>query len=198
MTKAIIDTVGAFRASFTTGLVTGVVAGTGTLGHIFAARWQNTTRAKLLKAIEVEAIVTTAFTAAQEVGIDFVRAAITDSHTGGTALSGATLGGKKRTTYDASAYDAAGSLRIATTGALAAGAAPAPTLDAYPFAKTSFYASAIGAQLYRKFDFATIEPGGQVFIANQGLVARNVIAMGAVGVVRWTVTFDWEEVVLGN
>ena len=189
-----------YRAAFTTGSVTVINAATATAGHMFAARWRNTNLAWLVRSIEAEFILTTAFGAAQEVGIDIVRASITSSHTGGTTLNGPTVpvGAKKyETNGNASAWDVGGDLRIATTADLTAGSTPAPVLDTRPVARSSFYAGAVGAGFYQKFDFSRGSIPGLIFQIDQGLIIRNSILMGATGVGRWTFTFDCEEVQLG-
>ena len=184
-----ITVLGSYRQSFSTGLVTGVAAGDGTAGHILALRNDNTaSKFVRLRALEVEFLLTTAFGSAQEVGFDaFVARGYSAAHTGATALTLATNDGKKLATYPTTVL--AG--RIANTGALTAGT---HTFDANPIARGSVYCSAIGAQLTaRRYDFSEYEPGGIILADNEGIVVRNVTAMGATGVGRWQFTAEWDD-----
>ena len=177
---------GSYRHTFTTGLTTGVVAGTATAGHILALRYSGATEGALIRSLEVEAIVTTAFGAAQRVGYDAVIArGYTAAHTDATALT-VTLG---KVNAQFRTPTLAG--RIAGTGALTAGT---HTLDTNPVAKGSFYASAIGLKLGPILHDFTAAPQGGLLLAHQeGLVVRNTIAMGATGVVEWIFTVEWDE-----
>lgn len=188
---------GSYRQTFTTGAVTGIAAGTATAGHILALRNPLVPGtapgiAVVLRALEVEFLLTTAFGSAQEVGFDaFVARGYTAPHTGATAL---TLGksGRRR----GGDPDSVLAGRVADTGALTAGT---HTLDANAIARGSCYCSAVGAQLTaRRYDFTERErdgkPSGIWMLGTEGLVLRNTIAMGASGVGKWHFTAEWLEV----
>lgn len=187
----IYDVTGSYRQTWTTGLVTLIAAGTATAGHLLALRNPTaTTRTIRLRSFEVEFIATTAFTVAQEVGFDaFIARTYTAAHTGATALT--TTGGRRVTTYDNTQLTG----RIADTGALTAGT---HTLDANPIARGSAWISAIGQTLVARFyDFSATEPGGIFLAADAGLVVRNTILMGAVGVGKWHITAEFDDGILG-
>jgi hypothetical protein len=178
--------IGSYRHTFTSGAVTTIAAGTATAGHILALRSGTAGKAALVKSIEVEFLLTTAFGAAQRVGFDaFIARGYTVAHTGATALT-ITGGG-------ANAGSAAPFItgRVASTAALTAGT---HTLDANPIAKGHLWASAIGALLGPRFyDFASSKQGGLLLQENEGLVVRNLVLMGATGVGEWTFTVEWDE-----
>ncbi len=205
MTK-VLESYGAYRIAAPTGNVTLIAAATASAGHLFSVRWGgNSDRAMRLRAIEVEFLLTTAFTTAQEVGYDIVLAsAFTVAPTGVTAVSGFTsgmpVGGKIRSTYSNSSLCTAGDMRVATTVAMTAASAPAATLDANPIARSSFFCSAVGASYFNRHDFTTddLSAGGIILLGNEGFILRNSILMGAVGVGRWTFTPIWDEVRLGR
>ena len=195
---SIQSTSGTRRIALPTGNVTLLNAGTATAGQILAVQWNSPGTWMRLRALEVEFILTTAFTAAQEVGCDVTIAnPFSIAATGGTAhgavAAGLYMGGRARSTSPNSLFSFAGDIRIATTADVTAGT---HTLDAKPVARTSAWMAAIGAGLYQRFDFTAMELGGLIFDSLQGFVVRNSILMGAVGVGRWTITPEWDEVVL--
>lgn len=185
--------ISSFKQTFSTGAVTGVVAGTATLGHLLALRNPASSgRVVRLRSLEIEFILTTAFGAAQQIGFDaYVARTYSAAHSAQTALDIATSGtGKKLGTMPASILTG----RIAGTGALTAGT---HTLDTNAIARGSAWASAIGAQLApRYFDFTTSEPYGLFLREDEGLIVRNLIAMGATGVGTWHITPEWDEGIL--
>lgn len=180
---------GSYRQTFTTGLVTTIAAGTSTAGHLLALRWATAGEGALIKSLEVEFILTTAFGAAQRVGFDaYVLRSYSAAHTGGTALTITGNDGKKLTDYPAPGL--AGS--IANTGALTAGT---QTLDSNAIARGYVWASAIGALLGPRFyDFTATQQGGILLQNQEGLLIRNSVLMGATGVGEWTFTVEWDRV----
>lgn len=191
------DIKGSYRLTVQSGLTTTVAAATATAGHIFSMRHVNTATgaAMLLRAFEIEAITTTAFGTPQEVGFDLVIArSFSASPTGATAVTLATGNGKKFTTHPDSAFVTTGDIRVANTGAMTAGT---QTLDGQGMVQGSFWSSAIGAQMAaRRYDFTDTPPGGILLKTSEGFIVRNSILMGATGVVRWTFTAIWDEVIV--
>ncbi len=194
----IIDVVGSYRQTFTTGAVTAIAAGTGVAGHLLALRWANANAAKAarIKTLQAEFLLTTAFGAAQEVGYDaYVMRAYTVTHTAatGTALSFGTNDGKLRTQYAQSGM--AG--RIASAAALTNGT---HTLDGNAIARGGAWCAAVGSRIEPTLhDFTKgSEPGGILLQNEEGLVVRNTILMGATGVGKWHFTVEWDEVLLGS
>jgi hypothetical protein len=183
-----INVLGSYRQEFATGLTTGVAAGTATAGHILALRNATSGKHVRIRALEVECLLTTAFSSAQEVGFDaMVARSYTAAHTGATALTIATNDGKLLTDFPTAILTG----RVADTGALTAGT---HTFDANPVARGSVYCSAIGNQLTaRRYDFTGTETKGIFLANNEGLVVRNSVAMGSTGVVRWLFTVEWDQ-----
>lgn len=184
---------GSYRLSVSTGAVTTIAARTATAGHIFSWRWGDTTGAHAyLRYVGVRFTLTTAYGSAQETGCDMILApAYTVAHTDGTAIT--CTGGKLLDHQPATKLS---SCRVASTSALTAGT---HTLDANPFASTSHWSSAIGAQIADAdggpralFD---VRNGGApvVFAQDSGFILRNLILMGATGVGRWDITVEWDE-----
>jgi hypothetical protein len=189
---------GEYRLSVSSGALSGVAAGTATAGHIFTARWAPADGKKprlcVIRRIGVTLRTITGFTAAQEVGFDaFVARANTASSAGGTAidLTTNTNTNKKRTTYATSQLIA----RIAAAAELTAGT---QTLDANPFLQASYADLAAAATVPKGLIGGVYPPdmevGSLVLAVNEGIVIRNLIALGAGGTARLTVDLDWSEV----
>jgi hypothetical protein len=181
---------GHYRMGAATGLTTGVAAA----GAIFSFRWvANAIPFMVLTRISVNAVITTAFGAAQAIDVDAVIVrGFTASDTGGTAIASFGVSNKMRSTMGNSlVLDA----RIATTAALAAGTG---TADSNAFAigmcsQTNAIGSggpANGSDLY------AVTSAGQhpiVLGANEGFRVRVVTAQGGTGVVKYYVAAEWSE-----
>jgi len=183
---------GYYRLSAISGLITTVAAATATAGHLFAFR--NTSATLIIPTfLSVKWRTITGFTAAQEVGFDVVIArGYTASHTGGTAISTASNGLKKRTNDPTSVL---GDARIATTGALTAGT---HTLDAQPMLQEAFADLAAAATVPKAradsvWDMTNGQDSLLVLAQNEGLVIRNSILMGTAGTARLIVDMSWIE-----
>ncbi len=192
MGDAIYNVTGSYRQTVTTGAVTVIAAGDATAGHLLALRNPTASaRTVRLRSLEVEFILNTAFTTAQEVGFAaFIARTYTAAHTAATALDFTGTTGKRRASHDASILTG----RIASTVALTAGT---HTLDTNAIIRASTWCDAVGDQLYPRFyDLTQQEPYGIYLGADMGLVLRNTIVMGAVGVGKWHFTVEWDEGVL--
>lgn len=186
----IVDIIGSYRQTVTTGAVTTIAAGTATAGHILALRSGTTGKAVRFRNFEAEFILTTAFGAAQEVGFDLsVARSYSAAHTNGTACDFTGNTGKDRASRTATIL--AG--RTASASALTAGT---HTLDTNAVARSSVWCAAIGATLDRYYDFTNLEAGGLLCVADEGLIGRNTILMGATGVGKWHFTFEWDDVIV--
>jgi hypothetical protein len=197
---------GSYRLCVSTGAVTTIAAATATAGHLLSFRWSNTTSSRAyLRYIAAKFTLTTAYTTAQETGVDLILArGYTASHTGATAVdTGSTVAntGKLMTDFGTSLMGVAGLVRVAGAGALTAGT---HTLDANPVGVLSGWSGAIGDKVPDKA--AGINGGwGALFDArdplvapirlkqDEGFVIRNTILMGAVGVGRWDFLVEWDE-----
>lgn len=190
---------GAYKTAAVSGLLTTVAAATASAGHLWAMRWAPTaSQPKFCLITRLRARLSTiaGFTGAQEVGMDLsILRAYTAAHTGGTALD---LGGtvansaKKRVAHPTSAV---ADMRVGTTGALTAGT---HTLDAQPIAQDQFAELAAGAAVPKGKSeiFLSTEDLDRYPItlaANEGLVIRNTVLMGAGGTARLVVEIDWLE-----
>jgi hypothetical protein len=188
----IVNVIGSYRQTFVSGLTAGIGAGTATLGHILALRNATSGKANRIRSFEAEFILTTAFGAAQEVGYDLsVARSYTVAHGAGTALTLGTNDGKYKTSQASTFLTG----RIANASAMTAGT---HTFDANPIARGSIWCGAVGARLEPvRFDYTNSDPGGIILAENEGLVARNMVLMGASGVGRWYFTVEWDDVLIG-
>jgi hypothetical protein len=177
------------RIAEKSGLCTGIAAG----GSVFQFRNAHATHAVRITRIEVAHLVTTGYTAAQEVGYHvMVGRSWSAAPSGGTALTLSGDNGKLRTA-DATTILTAGDVRIATTGALTDGTV---TLDAHLLASDATWALAAtagGAIGWNPIIFEYSECGGLILGTNEGFVIKNTIAQGAAGVGRWYVNVAWDE-----
>lgn len=185
----LIDVVGSHRALALTGLVTGVAAGTASAGHLLAMRNPGALAIRL-RRLDVACLTTTAFTTPQEVGFDLFKAtAYSAPHTGGAGV----VPSKAHTDVSPSVVTST-QLRVSTTAALANGT---ETLDTDRLCGDQFWSGAVGAAMaFRSFDFTDYPLGGLIFKASEGIVGRNTILMGAVGVVRWVFGLSFDDVII--
>lgn len=189
------DIVGSYRTVFQTGLVTTIAAATASAGWLGSLRFATAAPYALrIRRLEAEFLLTTAFGAAQEVGFDAsIARNFSASPTGGTAVTVAADAGKRRTAHVANPFSAAGDVRGASTTAIVAGT---QTLDGTPIARGSYWAGAIGAKYGREVFEFTAADLAPILVANEGLVFRNTVLMGATGVGRWTFGVDYDLIAL--
>lgn len=177
------------RIAEKSGLCTGIAAG----GSIFVFRNRHATLAARIRRIEISHLVTTGYTAAQEVGYHvMVGRSWTVAPSGGTSLTLSGNNGKLRTDDGATILTGA-DVQIATTGALTDGTV---TLDAHPIASDATWALAAtsgGAIGWNPITFEESETGGLLLATNEGFAIKNTIAQGAAGVGRWFVNVVWDE-----
>lgn len=190
----LVSVVATYRLTVVTGSCTGIAAG----GAIFAARWSDANYSARIRSLEVSHLVTTGYTAAQEVGYDvIIGRSWTVSPSGGTA---ATLTGNMELTGFGATKFAAGDIRVATTGALTNGTV---TLDPQPICRDGLWALAAtaGGSIQRVYPFSqqNMNAGHPIsrigLQANDGILVRNAVAQGAAGVGRWVITMEWDEVI---
>lgn len=188
------DTYRSMRIAEKTGLCTGIAAG----GSFFQFRNSHASLACLVRRIEVAHLVTTGYTAAQEVGYHVMRGTVwSGAPSGGTALTLTGAFGKLNTSADSTIL-AANDVRIATTGALTDNTI---TLDTHLLGSDAVWALAataggvIGWNAI-VFDDAPNDQGrlkGLLLQNNEGFVIKNSVAQGAAGVGRWFVNVVWDE-----
>lgn len=192
-----------FEGSYTdgtySGLITGVTSGSGTNGHLWAARWApavaagptaiDKRRFALVSRLRVRGFTITGYTAAQEILLAlFKLTGYTAAHTGGSALTPQ----KKRTAHQTSLMTG----QMANTGQLTAGT---QTLGTDPIRSSAFSELAAAATVPKGAVeiFLSTEDLAQypiLLAPNEGLLVRNEIAMGAAGTMRLSVEMDWLEV----
>lgn len=198
---------GAYRVAAVSGLLTTVAAATATAGHLWSMRWAPPVvpagfpnpRFCVIQRLRARRFTISGFTAAQECGMDLsTLRTYTVAQTGGTAMVFTGANQKKNTSGGASALmpsSAMADMRIGAAGALTAGT---HALDAQPIA------AAVSSELAAG---ATVQPGAaEIFLstddldryplvlaANEGLVIRNTVLMGAGGTTRLVVEIDWLE-----
>lgn len=195
---------GQYRLACSTGLVTTIAAATATAGHLFCMRWPDATAKFYLRYLGARFLCTTAYTTAQETGVDWISArSYTVNDTGGTAIDvGSTVAhtGNYQTSQNVSLITA-GCVRVATAAALTAGT---HTLDANAMGVLSDYSSGIGttvpttssgsqSQYGALFDARYNGDTPVEYSQNEGFKIRNLTLMGAVGVGRWDFLMIWDE-----
>jgi hypothetical protein len=161
---------GHFYYGAPTGLLTGVAAGTGSAGHVYALRNPSSAKKVFISRLRLVFTPTTAFGAAQALAFAlFKLTGYSVAHSGGTAVTPL-----KRVTSQSAASVAAA--QISGTGALTAGT---QTLQATPITRFGSSHSTLPVldAVYIPRDDHPI-----VLEANEGLLIRNEILMGASGV----------------
>jgi hypothetical protein len=185
------EILGAYQMGLTSAALTGVAAG----GTVFSFRWSPPTSTQLcmVRRVEVGFSTVTAFGTAQALQYSLqIARQWTASDTGGTAaLFTQTNTSKFRTVMPTSAFAGGGQIMIATTAANTAGTR---TLDTQAMAFTQGASTAIGTVL-TSTPLYQHQPGDYplIFAANEGFIINNVQAMGATGVVNFTVSVEWME-----
>jgi hypothetical protein len=183
-----------YRFCASTGLITLVAAGTASAGHIFAMRWGEPTKLFGLRYFRATWNTIAGFTAAQEIGLDlFITRTYTVAHSGGTAINVSGAGGFKKKTTHLTSSMVNNATQISTTGALTNGT---HTIDAVAIAANQFSELATGAAVPKGrfcLEFVPENRGRIILAANEGLILRNQILMGAGGTARVNVEMEWEE-----
>lgn len=200
------DIRGSYRFEASTGAVTLIAARTATAGQLLNFRWPSTTTAvALVKYVGARFILTTAYTTAQETGCDLIAARVwTASGTGGTAVDvGSTVANTGNLlAAQPTSLITANCVRVATASAITAGT---HTLDANPLGSIIGWSGAIGDQVpvasaRSNYPYGTLFDARKslheapiVLAQDEGLIVRNTVLMGAVGVGRWEFLVEWDE-----
>lgn len=194
------NALGQYRIGASSGLITG--AGVIAAAPVFSARWGNATgKLCVITRLSAYYVVTTAFTAVQELGLEAVIArSFTASDSAGTAVTLTTNNAKMRVTQDTSAFT---DVRIAAATLLTPGTR---TLDASPidgFSGISHDPNAaagtaqIIGQPWLGFDWMATPSNGEhplMLKQDEGIVIRNTVAFPAAGAARLWVKMAWAEV----
>lgn len=178
---------GHYRMAAVTGLTTIIAAA----GSIFSMRWSDSQVRFVLQRLQISAVITTAFTTAQEVSVDLSKQSnFSSPDTGGTSMLPINDSYKKKTTM---ANSIVNDMRVATTAALGNGtsiAQPAMSSVIMPFILNSVGSSALALL----FDIRPGEEAPLELGPSEGFRVRLAQTMGVVGVVRWQLIMDWAEV----
>lgn len=200
---------GAYRSCAKTGLTTGLSAGSGSAGHVWAVRWApnlvltagpiEKRKFLVLQRLRARWFTVAGFTAAQEVGLDLFKVTgYTAAHTGGAAITPS----PKRTTNAPPFPATLMTGRVATTADLTNGT---ETFETDPIASAAYAELAAAAtvpkgafELFLSTEdldrYPIVLGPGTAASPGEGLVLRNTIAQGAGGTARIVVEMDWLEV----
>jgi hypothetical protein len=196
---------GSHRLVCSTGAVTTIAARTATAGQLFQFRWPSSTSARcFVRYVGAKFTLTTAYGTAQETGCDLIVArSFTVNGTDGTAVDvGSTVTDTNKLMENFSdSLITAGCVRVATTAAITAGT---HTLDANPIGILSDWSTGIGSTVPLAtsgagssfgtlFDARAKDAAPIILKQDEGLLARNLVLMGATGVGRWDFCIEWDE-----
>lgn len=189
-----VQVLSSHRLAARSGDCAGVAAAGAAAGFVFAQRWGNTAGVfQRLRQAQIGMAVTTGFTAAQLVGYDFaIGRSYTVSSTGGTAI---TLTGNNTKLLQNADTTRLTDARIALAVALGAGTV---TPDAALIGIDSVWSLAgiAGAGLNHSYDFSDADGGGLFLEQDEGIILRNLVALGAAGTVQFYVELEWDEVLI--
>jgi len=178
------EVIGYYSVSGASGALTGVAAN----GPVFSFR--NTgSNLILVRRLSIRFVTTTAFTAAQGLDYQLLRAnSFTASDTGGTALYTA---GQNKHRNSFTNITSAPDIRISSTGALTAGTR---TLETAGMGIAGGSSTGVGTSMLTE-DLLGYDSGDYplVLAQNEGFVITNGIAMGAAGVIRLQVSVEYAE-----
>jgi len=178
------EVIGYYSVSGASGALTAVAAN----GPVFSFR--NTgSNLILVRRLSIRFVTTTAFTAAQGLDYQLVRAnSFTASDTGGTALYTA---GQNKHRNSFTNITSAPDIRISSTGALTAGTR---TLETAGMGIAGGSSTGVGTSMLTE-DLLGYDSGDYplVLAQNEGFVITNGIAMGAAGVIRLQVSVEYAE-----
>lgn len=185
---------GEYALAVQSGAVTVLVAG----GALLSLRNPDATKKISIRYINASFVCTTAFTAAQAMGLD---AAIARSFsvvdTGGTAIDLTTVvDTNKRRQGQATSAITANCARVASTTAIVAGTR---VLDTNALFSQQGFIGAVGATLSltlldSRDDGVSTSRAPIILAQNEGLVLRNTVLMGATGVGTWVFQVEWDEI----
>jgi hypothetical protein len=192
---------GEYRASFMSGAVTLAAAETTTAGHMFVMRVPTAeTKKAIIRYVGCEFATVTAAGAQQPMGYSLIVArAFTVAYTGGTAIDMFTITGSQKVRTDqATTLFTANNVRMCTTAGLTAGT---QTLDSQAYSRKMFLSPVLGE--VARVDLLDARDDGVNSVrspielaADEGIVVRNTILMGATLVGNLIINVEWDEVTL--
>lgn len=192
---------GEYKASFLSGALTLAAAETATAGHLFVMRVPTgETKKAVIRYVGYELATVTAFGAQQPLGLSLIRmTGSTAVYTGGTAIDMFTLTeSQKLRANQATTLFAVNNVRMATTAGLTAGT---QNLDSQALSRKLFLSPVLGdvtrGDLFdARDDGVNAHRSPIVLAAQEGIIVRNVILMGATGVCNLAINVEWDEVTI--
>lgn len=193
---------GEYKASFLSGALTATVAAaTSTAGHLMVMRVPTgVTKKAVIRYIDYSFATVTAMGTQQPLGLDLIRmTGSTAVYTGGAAIDMFTLtqSQKLRANQDLTLFTV-NNVRMCTTGALTAGT---QNLDSQALYRKFFLSPVLGevnnGVLFDARDDGTSTHRSPIVLAaEEGIIVRNVIALGATGVFNLALNVEWDEVTI--
>jgi hypothetical protein len=192
---------GEYRASFLSGAVTLAAAGTTTAGHLMVMRVPTAeTKKAVIRYVGYELATVTAMGTQQPLGLDLIRmTGSTAVYTGGAAIDMFTLTqSQKLRANQALTLFTVNNVRMCTTAGLTAGT---QNLDSQALHRKFFLSPVLGEVARGDLFDARDDGNGThrspiVLAAEEGILVRNVILMGATGVFNLALNVEWDEVTL--
>ncbi len=194
---------GEYRMAAMTGALTLVAAHTSTVGQLFVMRVPTSeTKKAVIRYVNCQMSTVTALGTAQAMGLALaVHRGATAVYTGGTAIDMFTVtNSQKSRVNDATTMFVVNNVRIATTDTLTVPATQ--VIDAHPvsqkmFAPSTTLGGVSSVTLLDARDDGTSTCRSPIVLAAQeAIVIKNVILMGATGVFNLTVEVEWDEVTI--
>lgn len=184
--------------TYAVGTFTGAYTGAGANTPLFSMRWVAGSAGQaqicIIQRMTINYVVTTGFTAAQQIGFGvYVARSFTAVDSGGTAITLTGNNAKLRTSFPTSQFAATGDMRISSTAALTAGTR---TLDSQAlnvvngWAPTTLVSQPL-QQVTLYENFAGDTP--LILQSQEGIVINNIVALGAAGVLTVGITIEWTE-----
>lgn len=186
------EALGHYRLCATSGVLTGVAAGTATAGFLFAMK-APATNLQVVQRVKVKLWTIVQPTATLETALKLFRlTGYTVAISGGTTIPLTSPQFKKMTAYPSTTITAAS---IATTAGLTAGT---HTLDTNEFCSegiTESAATEATSPNLLEMEYLGNETGehGLPYSGNEGFIVRNEVLWSAAQTGRMSVTVDWFE-----
>ena len=192
---------GEYKASFLSGALTLAAAETTTAGHLMVMRVPTSeTKKAVIRYVGYSFATVTAMGTQQPLGLSLIRmTGSTAVYTGGTAIDMFTLTqSQKLRANQALTLFTTNNVRMCTTAGLTAGT---QNLDSQALYREFFLSPVLGevknGTLFDARDDGTSTYRSPIVLAaEEGIVVRNTILMGATGVFNLALNVEWDEVTL--
>ncbi len=193
---------GEYRMACMSGILIGVAAHTTTVGQVFVARVPTSeTKKAIIRYVNLQWATVAAAGTAQPMGFALaVHRGATAVYTGGTAIDMFTVTNSQKMRADqATTLFAVNNVRIGTTDTLTVPATQ--VIDSLPLSQKMFLSPGLGlvadlTLLDARDDGSSTVRSPLVLAAQEVLVIKNVVAMGATLSGYLTVQLEWDEVTI--